>query len=637
MEYFGFATGNSLFGPNFPSLPECLLKGYPIGLTEHPALPSVMDSSSVADPTPVAAGLLGAVLDRASVARNVGCGILAMFAVYGAWKVNLGWNHHLRLESVSDIDLDQEVQKNTSFSEMVPARETPHAQSEQTGPKEPTETPRNTSCGDSMEQLWPVGAGATVTHSSVQVFHRQLIEVLSRLEDTKCKLREVESARDLLNAEVTLHKNQMTSLQRELSVEKEKRLQAEMKMEMMEMENVQLKQVRKELSLRTDQVERLEKFLREKEEQQEKLFDENVVLPRAVAESRAKSFTEMQGRLELLESKFTASGLTGLRALGTCSQAPDNNTAPTLALQDGTSHKPDMKRRLSVSPARHPRSRCKLLTKEKTDLPHLSKGVSHTQEEGMPLLTPSTSPPRKMRKLSTMTEKNLEAFGNGLDVSQNTEDQTQEAPSSAGKEVKSQRSIIYKLKALIQGYNESSPESDIATQHSRHKSSSDQDTARPIFPVDTANNNLAQTDPSADPSSVFLSASCALSANAIIASPAKRLPDTTRAVTDSTASKEIYSPTQRPTRSEKRKLKAEKVKVKQQTTCAPVENSISDLPFSHPIKTGNGNKKTTFDFQVRYRPKKVEPEPLAAVHAAGKSEDSADDSEDSWIVIVPML
>jgi hypothetical protein len=263
------------------------------------------------------------------------------------------------------------------------------------------------------------------------VFQKHLVEVLSRLDDAKCRLLETERERDLLKAEMAICRSQLETLRHDVNSEEERRVRAQFKMEMMEVEIFQLKSVRQELSRRTEEVVGLQKRVRDMEEHQARRLEKNVIIPRSVAESRAKSFSEMQTRLQELEP--TA-----------CHGAPRNKC-------------------LAIEP-----SPVKNLIET---FGRLSEGEKDTLVSEM---ASCKSPPRKVQQVNNVRIDEMIT------------------PNADKPKIKRQDSIIWKLKALIQGYTGTSNTASNITLPSVSTGFvvPEISSLRSILPVDTANHNL---------------------------------------------------------------------------------------------------------------------------------------------------
>ncbi|KAH9513355.1 hypothetical protein Btru_034726 [Bulinus truncatus] len=409
MEFFGFSSASTNMDAGFSAFPEAILKSYNPDIN---TLTPVMNS-----PIPDAEGTIiqlpdlsqlfamsnfkvfgtevGMVLQNLldefvrlsekPLVRHVVAGIMAAALVYGVWRVNACWNEDFDIDlcSVSDINTDllsrgspnirrqpiAQPKKNKAPGNLQVAcrKRPPKERTEIIGdnklpdylPKEEEPKTRSTTAVAYTNTEAPVHENISVETiiSSTEQFQRQLTEALGKLDEVRLKLVELENDKNLLTAEIELRKKIILRLQNENTSERDRRQHAELKMEMMEIENNQLRQLRKELLLKASQVDRLEKFLREKEEQQDRLFAENVVLPRSVAQVRAKEFGDLQNRLEKLESELCLAGtnansrsqvppnegpaIDGTRDSNYCSHATSASVVKKKCKDDGESQNSD--------------------------------------------------------------------------------------------------------------------------------------------------------------------------------------------------------------------------------------------------------------------------------------------------------
>ncbi|CAL1527695.1 unnamed protein product, partial [Lymnaea stagnalis] len=214
---------------------------------------------------------------------------------------------------------------------------------------------------------------------------------------------------------------------------------------MMEIENSQLRQLRKELMLKTSQVERLDKYLREKEEQQERLFEENVVLPRSVAQVRAKEFGELQSRIQKLETELNVSG----RNANMRNHLPPDE-GPRLELRNHLNPSPRLRRKnLAVV------SNLNLVTKSSSCSKSFKTAVSRiclvgkqNNASANAQMDESSSSVRQLSEDSSRSSRSPES----IDTFRSGTPHIQKSQSGKG--------VIAHIKALITGSRESSSESD---------------------------------------------------------------------------------------------------------------------------------------------------------------------------------
>ncbi|RUS80874.1 hypothetical protein EGW08_011345 [Elysia chlorotica] len=103
-----------------------------------------------------------------------------------------------------------------------------------------------------------------------------------------------------------MRKKIVVQIQDEIHVERDKRRQAELKMEMMEWENTHLRRLRKDLAVKDGTIETLEASLKEKDEIHDKLFRENVILPKTIAEARAREYEILHTKVQKYEKEADA-------------------------------------------------------------------------------------------------------------------------------------------------------------------------------------------------------------------------------------------------------------------------------------------------------------------------------------------
>ncbi|XP_059159405.1 putative leucine-rich repeat-containing protein DDB_G0290503 [Physella acuta] len=356
MEYFGFGPANATMEANFPHFTEAVLKDY---------TPDVLDISS---PLPASSGnaylasllqisswpqfpnmsgikildydlsaMLQKIVDllmgntQKPVNRQIFVGFVATVLIYGFWRYRHSWSGYVDLDKRRPFDLEllgqsKPKRKKIHFEKEDPCegcslyvmpmvgKATAPSQHLETSvhsigmPKVPVSYVNTVATDSKRSESFQLISMETIVNST-EKFQRQLIEALSRLDDVRVRLKELESEKELLSAEIELRKKMIQKLQGENTEERDRRQQIELRLEMLEMENSQLRNLRKELLLRKNQVERLDKCLKEKEEQQETLFEKNIVLPRGIAQIRAKEFSELQSRIYSLESELNKTEL----------------------------------------------------------------------------------------------------------------------------------------------------------------------------------------------------------------------------------------------------------------------------------------------------------------------------------------
>ncbi|GFN80530.1 hypothetical protein PoB_000703600 [Plakobranchus ocellatus] len=277
MEYFGFASGTSKTGPAFPYMPESVLNGYPNTLMDHPAVPAAVNFLNMQ--TPNAKNIVAVVrtwadksfelLEKPSV-QAVGIGLSASIFVYGVWRISKRRNKSVvmcKKDSFRNFESDPCFKETFLFE---------------------GEHVIGASDGDGTD----LGTGIT---------QRQLVDTRSKLNDLRYQLNQLEGEKDMLSAEVSMRKKIVAQLQGEIHVERDKRQQAELKMEMMEWENSHLRRLRKDVAEKEGKIDMLEANLKEKAILHDKLFQENVILPKNVAAARAKEYEILHAKVQKYE------------------------------------------------------------------------------------------------------------------------------------------------------------------------------------------------------------------------------------------------------------------------------------------------------------------------------------------------
>ncbi|GFS08353.1 hypothetical protein ElyMa_004754700 [Elysia marginata] len=282
MEYFGFGSGSSQTGPAFPYMPESVLTSYPNTLLEHPVVPTAVGILNTYIQTPDTKNLISVVqtwadkslelLEKPTV-QALGIGLSASLCAYSAWRIKKRWRKNTCIVMGKNSGLQfldsAEVNATESF-----LNEAQHTQS--------------SFDGDSADQ----NSDRTL---------RQLSATRNKLNELRYQLNQLEGEKDMLAAEVSMRKKIVAQLQGEIHVERDKRRQAELRMEMMEWENTHLRRLRKDVAEKEGKIDILEACIKEKDEIHDKLFQENVILPKGVAEARAKEYEILHTKVQKYE------------------------------------------------------------------------------------------------------------------------------------------------------------------------------------------------------------------------------------------------------------------------------------------------------------------------------------------------
>lgn len=278
MEYFGFASGSSQTGPTFPYMPETVLNNYPNNLLDHPVVPTAVGFINSYIQTPEAKNLISVVqtwadkslelLEKPSV-QALGIGLSASMCVYGAWRIQKRLRSNIMC-------------KDNSLHFI--------------GPDEPNIN------GLYIQERQSSGLRESgITDQNSAIIQRQLAETRKKLDEMRFLLNQLEGEKDMLAAEVSMRKKIVAQFQGEIHIERDKRRQAELKMEMMEWENTHLRRLRKDMAVKEGKIDMLEACIKEKDEIHDKLFQENVILPKSVAEARAKEYEILHSKVQKYE------------------------------------------------------------------------------------------------------------------------------------------------------------------------------------------------------------------------------------------------------------------------------------------------------------------------------------------------
>ncbi|BFZ01356.1 hypothetical protein BsWGS_04394 [Bradybaena similaris] len=659
MEFFGFACGNQAAAASFPFSTEAVLKGYPDHLKEHPSFLSVPFSSY--DFTPLdLSSLYQGVVDsyysalHAPMARSIGAGIVAAAIIYCTWKVTVTWNSTLSTSN-ADVGLESNKAKKMKGAEgSKPKNRSKAASNKPTDISPAKRAASRKTNADTVVAAEPKSVGIELAAVS-ENFQRQLLDALSRLDDVRFRLKELESERELLNAEIELRKKITQRLHVENSSEREKRQQAELKMEMMEIENSQLRQLRRELSLKVNQVEKLEKFIKEKDGLQMKLFEENVVLPRAVAEARAKEFGTLQSRVHQLQLEVNATkrlleshpGCHPTKSVSSVlpndmpmlKDAPSTSTAPpspkmnilsetAVVLPGYTSRGAKTKRNQHERSPPLSRSHVKLVdasprvTRSRTSPElHLSNKAryrkNYDNKEAYVI--------KEMKQVSntnipsTTSLNKIEDHGNSFDT-------------AANKNV----GVFAHLKAFISGFRDGSSESEFSNPQEPAPCLKEQHISMRREPKGSGENEDYPL--SDEQSSVFMSAS-----GGSVTSDTDRREDPTRAANRSSKKKMLcvkrFSKFNRFRQREKDKIPRRKL------AChlIPGDTSIEDALDAVSDSSDWSHRSTLKNFPIATKPGRNSPlcskcsgsSNDGVVSAMESSEENSADSGESWIVITP--
>ncbi|KAI8774688.1 hypothetical protein BgiMline_002126 [Biomphalaria glabrata] len=639
MEFFGFTSSSSNMEPNY-AFPETILKGYntdiinmvPVldttvvdtdgGIIQLTALSQLFSVSNIRSLGAEFSLMVKKMLDELvslsekPFLRHVVVGLVTAAIVYGTLKVNASWNEEIGLDTSLNCattginpDLTTRATSHHRAQAMPPPKARKTANNMQVVLKRKPQKERTEVIGDmKLPEYLPTdtelrarsaeaaigndanGVSMEAIISSTEQFQRQLGEALGKLDEVRLKLIELENDKNLLLAEIDLRKKIIYRLQNENTSERDKRQQAELKMEMMEIENNQLRQLRKELLLKTSQVERLEKFLREKEEQQERLFDENVVLPRSVATVRAKEFGELQNRVERLESELTLAAIN----TNSRSQIPpgDGPSVETLRNKNVCSH------------ATSTSTVCKAE-------PEITSSISRNTFSKANKYTLSFD------NRHTQIERNNEELEKTHPKVQSAEAPTELCPiSEVSHSNRSQNSkgVIAQLRAFITGANGSGSESEVETTRVEEE--------------------LYQ--PSDGQSSVFMSASCGSDSSetevTVVSNKA-----TYRKSQQRTNPNKRFTKHKRKTASEK-DVNVSKCQHGSQDTLNDQNGSLSNAVASCCSETNSQSTSCSRSNSLLSNgssKKENKDNPEAANTCS--SEEPGTESEDSWIVIMPTV